>query len=71
MCMHMHVKNFFQDSSLMSVKMRHLSLSVRGNITTPPKLLHSPSEIHALIFSFTALILLPTVQLNFSFSNNY
>ena len=69
-CMHMYVKTFFPDSSLVSVKMRHISLSVKGSITTPPRLLHNLSKIHGLIFSVTALAPFPTVHLNFSLSNN-
>lgn len=67
----MPAKLFFPDSSFVSVKTRHLSSSVRGGITSPPKLLHSPSEIHGPVFSITALTPFPTVQLNISLSNNY
>lgn len=45
-CMHIYEKTFFPDTCLVSVKMRLLSLSVRHDISTPPKLLHNPSEIH-------------------------
>lgn len=45
-CMHIYEKNFFPNTSLVSVKMRHLSLSVRRGISTLPKILHSPSEAH-------------------------